>query len=363
MAHMVDAGLDVSVDAIGNTWGRWPAGSPPALVVGSHIDAVPDGGKFDGTLGVLGAIEAVRVLRAAGFIPKREIRIVAWIEEEGWTTGQALLGSRAFAGGLSEHELAVLAHHVTSSSDHEEFDATLELLADASLKSGDIWGYLELHVEQGPVLWESETPIGVVTGIVALQAGYFDLHGVTNHAGATPMNRRKDALVAASEVTLAVRDAAIGCGVRATCGALDLGAAASNVIPGYARVSLDVRSADQLALRSFWSDLEGALVEIRSRTGVSIDFSSTYSLPAEETDAVFQEHIKAAADALSLRNVDIPSGAIHDAMPLASSGIPVGMLFVPSEQGISHAPDEWTNAPDCRNGAAVLALAIERLTS
>lgn len=363
MDLMTDVGLEVWVDAIGNTWGRWPAGSPPALVIGSHIDAVPGGGKFDGTLGVLGAVEAIRALRSGGFVPNREVRVVAWVEEEGWTTGQALLGSRAFAGGLTDRELRVLTEHVASSSDEEACDTVSEALAKAGMKPDEVWGYLELHVEQGPVLWEAETPIGIVTGIFALEAGYFDLRGVTNHAGATPMDRRQDALVAAAEITLAVRDAAIGCGVRATCGALDLGTTASNVIPGYARVSLDVRSDEHDAIDRFWSELGDALDAIQSRAGVSIDFSNTYSLSAEATDRVFQEHIREAADALSLRTMRISSGAVHDAMALASAGIPMGMVFVPSEQGISHASNELTKEADCANGAAVLALAIQRLAS
>jgi hydantoinase/carbamoylase family amidase len=359
---MADAGLDVWIDAIGNTWGRWPMGSLPALVIGSHIDAVPGGGKFDGTLGVIGAIEAVRALRHSGFVPKREIRVVAWVEEEGSATGIALLGSRGFAEGLTDRELNVLKHQVASSEAGTSDDVS-ETLAEATIEPGAVCGYLELHVEQGPLLWESGIPIGIVTNIVALEAGHFDCRGVMNHAGSTPMDRRKDALVAASEVILAVRDAAIASEVRATCGAVDIGPAASNVIPGHARVSLDVRSVEPSTRNAFWRDLERSLDAVRSRTGVSIDFSSTYSLPAVATDETFQDHIREAADALQLRTISIPSGAVHDAIALASARIPIGMVFVPSEEGVSHAPNELTKTADCANGAAVLALVIQRLAS
>jgi beta-ureidopropionase / N-carbamoyl-L-amino-acid hydrolase len=215
----------------------------------------------------------------------------------------------------------------------------------------------------GPRLWESGIPIGIVTNITGLQAGHFDFRGVMNHAGSTPMDRRKDALVAASEVILAVRDAAIACGARATCGTVDIGPAASNVIPGHARVSLDVRSVEPSSRSAFWRDLESSLDEVRSHTGVSIDFSSTYSLPAVTTDTAFQDHIREAADVLQLRTINIPSGAVHDGIALASAGIPIGMVFVPSEEGVSHAPNELTKAADCGNGAAVLALVLQRLAS
>jgi allantoate deiminase len=360
---MADAGLDVWIDAIGNTWGRWPVGSLPALVIGSHIDAVPGGGKFDGTLGVIGAIEAVKALRHSGFVPKREIRVVAWVEEEGSATGIALLGSRGFAGGLTDRELNVLKHQVMTSSEAGTSDDVSETLAEGRMEPGAVCGYLELHVEQGPLLWESGIPIGIVTNIVALEAGHFDFRGVMNHAGGTPMDRRKDALVAASEVILAVRDAAIASEVRATCGAVDVSPAASNVIPGHARVSLDLRSVEPSTRNAFWRDLESSLDAVRSRTGVSIDFSSTYSLPAVAADKAFQDHIREAADGLQLRTINIPSGAVHDAIALASARIPIGMVFVPSEEGVSHAPNELTKTADCGNGAAVLALVIQRLAS
>lgn len=360
---MRDAGLDVWIDAIGNTWGSWAVGNPPALVIGSHIDAVPGGGMFDGTLGILGAIEAIKTLRKAGFVPRREIRIVAWIEEEGRATGMALLGSRAFTGKLSTDECESLARQLVTVSKSPDADEALSNLKSSVMRPGDVREYLELHVEQGPVLWESNLDIGVVTGIVAVESGQFDIHGVTNHAGGTPMNQRKDAVVAAAQVVLAVRDIAVSVGVRATCGAVEVEHAASNVIPGEVRVSLDVRSAGDAGLRAFWKNLGPILDGIRSGTGVAVDFSKTYSFPAVTTDAALLGLVEAAAQSLDLSSTRMVSGAGHDAMALAAAGVPIGMIFVPSEEGVSHAPNEMTKAEDCSHGAAVLAMCIQQLAS
>jgi allantoate deiminase len=357
---MDEAGLETEIDAVGNTWGRWRTGELPALVIGSHIDTVPNGGRFDGALGVLAGIEAVSSLRALGFKPKQQIWVVAWAEEEGSATGMGLLGSRAYTGLLSPEERAKLPALLIG-GDHASPSSRLEL-DEYQSSPREIFAYLELHIEQGPILAKLGTRLGVVSQIVAVESGVFHLEGVANHAGGAPMEDRKDASAAGAQVILAARDCAIQAGIRATCGRIELIPNATNVIPRSARVFLDARALSEGELEIYLKNLHQRVLSISDASGVIIGYEQTYRLPAAIMDPQMQALIAASAKASGTSSTEIVSGAGHDAMALAAR-VPTGMIFVPSEAGISHAPGELTKDSDCAAGTLALMVAISELAS
>jgi acetylornithine deacetylase/succinyl-diaminopimelate desuccinylase-like protein len=310
---MREAGLEVERDAAGNLYGRLPGRRRelPEVWTGSHLDSVPAGGRFDGALGVVGGLEAVE---RAG-MQERTLTVVAFRDEEGWN-GPGCVGSRALsAGGLDPRPLA----------------------------------FVELHVEQGPRLEEADAPLGVVTGIVATAKGEVVFEGREGHAGTTPMAGRSDALVAAAEFVLRLRDAAAAVdGAVATVGRLEVEPGATNVIPARARVSVDVRAPDAGRLDAVLAVVPADLV----RT----DPVAMVTLPS----GALREQI----ERLRLPLVELASGAGHDAGVLAAASIPTAMLFVRSlNGGISHSPEEHTAREDIEQAVMVLAGALERLAS
>jgi allantoate deiminase len=358
-----EAGLVTEVDAAGNIWGKWATGDLPAIVVGSHIDSVPSGGQFDGCLGVLGGLEAVRSLQEVGFIPRRQIWVVAWTEEEGSAFGAALFGSRAFVGLLNLDTVQHLKNDegeklrsVVEADGHEWTD--LEKLSD---RLTDISAYLELHIEQGPMLEKQGIPIGVVTHIVGMECGHVRLNGMANHAGGTPMDHRQDAAVGAAHAILAARDLAIERGVRATTGQLSVRPGAMNVIAGQAEFSIDARHHDSAVLARYIADLTHEWLRIGDTQGLDVEYTSGFTLEPVPLDERLQEHLRQTCIALSVESRDMVSGAGHDAMVLAPQ-IPSAMLFVPSRAGISHSREEFTEPADCAEGARVLAHTLAGLS-
>jgi allantoate deiminase len=359
--RMRDAGLAVEVDAAGNAIGRWEAGSGRAVVVASHHDTVPEGGRYDGALGVLSGLHAIRLLRARGVEPRRPVWLVSFMDEEGARFGTTLFGSRAFAG----EDLAPLRDRVGRDG---------LTLADAMAARGfafdrlpaarrvdDVGAYLELHIEQGPVLERAEAEIGVVTGIVGLLGYRARLTGQANHAGTTPMDMRRDALAAAARMVLALREEAVRReGMTANVGSLSVEPGGSNVIPGVCEFTIDVRSPDGLAEAERL--VPEVLGRIASEESVELSLVPMYRLAPAPLDADLQETLARAADDVGATHMRMPSGAGHDAMMLAPH-VRAGMLFVPSRGGISHSPDEYTAPEHCETGAAVLARALERLVA
>lgn len=365
IVQMRALGLRTHVDAAGNTWGRWEVGELPALVVGSHIDSVPMGGMYDGCLGVLAGLEVVRTLQRAGFRPRRQMWLVAWAEEEGSATGVALLGSRAFTGLLPESELTAArpgsGPQVTQLlRDGEERTETP--LPDLVNECESISAYLELHVEQGPVLEEAEVPIGVVSQIVGLETGSVRVQGEPNHAGGTPMGSRKDALVGASIMVQAVDRISRELGLRATVGELAVSPGASNVIPGDCELEVDARSESQAVLDSFFVALGDECAALAAERGLEAHYSREYALAPTELDGRLRQLLRDTATGLGTAHMDIVSGAGHDAMALATK-VPTAMVFVPSRLGISHAPKEFSSRSACGLGTSVLAEAAAELLS
>lgn len=358
-----EAGLTTEVDPAGNIWGRWTVGDLPAIVVGSHIDSVPSGGRFDGCLGVLGGLEAVRSLQESGHRPRRQIWVVAWMEEEGSAFGAALFGSRAIVG-----ELDLDAAQHLQNLDGEPLRTVLENagcswsdLATLPRRLSEICAYLELHIEQGPLLETKQIPVGVVTHIVGLECGRVQLTGQANHAGGTPMDLRRDAAVGAARAMLAIRNLAVTHGVRATTGQLELRPGAINVIPGYAEFSLDARHHDPLVLQEYITDLILELNTIAAADSLAVNYSSAYTLAPVPLDQHLQDQLRRTCVQLSIQSTDLVSGAGHDAMVLAPR-VPTAMLFVPSRAGISHSPEEFTAPTDCARGVHVLACALATLS-
>jgi allantoate deiminase len=358
-----EAGLTVHVDAVNNIWGRWEEGSLPAVVAGSHIDSVPSGGAYDGCLGVLGALEAIRALRAAGHRPARQLWVVAWMEEEGSAFGTALLGSRAFVGDLDLDDAAgrrdltgrTLAEAVAARG-HDWSE-----LADLPAGVKNIGSYLELHIEQGPILEGAGVPVGVVTDIVCFRAGTATFTGVSNHAGTTPMEGRNDAAVGAARAIVAARDLALEHGVRATTGRVSTIPGGSNVIPGEAAFSLDTRHREKPPLDAYLADLTGRFRAIAEDEGLTWRYTESYDIDPVPLDPDLRKLFGELCETSSIAHQPIVSGAGHDAMALAPR-VPAGMLFVPSRAGVSHAPGEYTSPEHCALGADLLARAMARLT-
>jgi len=365
LEQMHSLGLRTHVDVAGNTWGRWEVGELPALVVGSHIDSVPMGGMYDGCLGVLAGLEVVRALQQAGFRPRRQMWLVAWAEEEGSATGAALLGSRAFTGLLPESERAARrtgAGPQLTQLLRDGEERTEMLLPDLVKECDSISAYLELHIEQGPVLEEAEVPIGVVSQIVGLETGSVRVQGEPNHAGGTPMRSRKDALVGASIIVQAVDRISRELGLCATVGELAVSPGASNVIPGDCELEVDARSESQAVLDSFFVALGEECAAVGVKRGLETHYSREYALAPTELDGRLQQMLRDTATGLGITHMNIVSGAGHDAMALATK-VPTAMVFVPSRLGISHAPREYSSRSACGLGTSVLAEAAAELLS
>src|SRR5882672_11528819 len=351
---MQDAGLIVRLDAAGNIIGRREGSVPklPVIMMGSHIDSVPGGGNYDGDVGVLGAIEVAQVLRERGVKLRHALEVVSYTDEEG-----GLIGSLAMAGRRQPKALDVMSHSgktvregiraVGGDPDHME---------QARRKPGELKAYVELHIEQGAVLEESNIDIGVVEGIVGIRWWDVTVEGVANHAGTTPMNRRRDALLSAAELVLAVNRVATRLPGRqvATVGKIRAEPGAPNVIPGKVVMSLEIRDLDAARIEAVFERIRARARAIAEARGTSIEFRDleATAVPAL-TDPRIQRIIAGEAHGLGLTTMAMPSGAGHDAQDIARIA-PIGMIFVPSVGGISHSPREYTAPADITNGVNVL---------
>ena len=365
LSLMEAAGLQPHIDAAGNIFAR-RAGQEdklPPVLFGSHIDSVPSGGNFDGDLGSLAAIETLRVLRENSITTRRPLEAVVWACEESTFNGNSLNGSRAVAGKQRPGELDAVSRGFTLADSMRRIGGDPARLEDAQLRPGAFHAYLELHIEQGGTLDKEGTNIGIVEGIVALDNYEAAITGMANHAGTTPMAERQDALIAAAQVTLAVREIVTQEPGRqvGTVGHLELEPNASNVIPGRVRLSIDMRDLSPDKLRRLGDALRARVSAIAEQTKTQIALKHTMHADPALANPDVKAVIERAADRLDLSHRRLPSGAGHDAQIMATVG-PMGMIFVPSIGGISHAPQELTHWVDCARGAntllhSVLALA------
>jgi N-carbamoyl-L-amino-acid hydrolase len=358
---MKQVGLSVRTDAAGNLFGS-RAGSDklPTLLFGSHVDTVLNGGRFDGALGTIAAIEVIRALNEDKFQTRHPLEVVVWTNEEGNHFGISTMGSAIAAGVLGPEILKRKDDQGATVADWlKRYGQDPAHLTDASIAKGSIAAYLELHIEQGPNLERAKIPIGVVQGIVALKRWRCVVTGFANHAGTTPMDSRRDALAAASRETLAVRQAVLAESGHqvGTVGYIKVEPGAVNVIPGRAEFPVELRDLDAAKIDRMWNRVQTNFQEIDKEENVSTQCSEFDDIAPARTDPAMQAAIRGAAQSLGLATLDLPSGAVHDAQLMARIA-PFGMIFIPSHNGISHAPQEHSTWPDVANGAEVLYRSI-----
>ncbi len=361
MGLMREAGLSVSVDTAGNIIGRREGAVPglPPIVSGSHIDSVPHGGNYDGDVGVIGAIECAQVLHERGVLTRHPLEVIVFTDEEG-----GLVGSRALVGELSAGALDLRSHSgLTIREGIRAIGGDPDRLAAVKRERGDILAFLELHIEQGAILDREGTAIGVVEGIVGINWWDVTIEGFANHAGTTPMDQRRDALIGAAHLTLAINRIVRETPGRqvGTVGRIRAEPGAPNVIPGRVTMSLELRDLSSTKIEALFSRIREEAAAIAQRTGTRVRFTPIDATAAPApTDERVRRLIAASARDLGLSHRTMPSGAGHDAQDMARIA-PTGMIFVPSVGGISHSPDEFTRPEDMENGANVLLLTILRL--
>ncbi len=351
MAH---AGLEVRLDTAGNIIGKRQGSEPglPVIMFGSHIDSVPGGGNYDGDVGVIAAIEVAQLLQENGIKTRHPLEIVSFTDEEG-----GLTGSRAMTTGLSENTLKVQSHSgMTIDEGIRVVGGDPDRLDQALRTADEFAAFIEVHIEQGAFLHEEDIDIGVVEGIVGIRWWDVIIEGFANHAGTTPMNRRQDAMLSAAELTLAVNRVATSLEGRqvATVGRIRAEPGAPNVIPGRVVMSLEIRDLDADKMQQVFEAItaEADMISEARRTPISFAEISVASPPAP-TDLRMRKIIAQSAEDLGLSYKFMPSGAGHDAQDMTHVAA-TGMIFVPSVDGISHSPKEYTSPQDMANGANVL---------
>lgn len=364
-AWMTRADMDVHVDPMGNIVGRYEGIEPgmPALVIGSHIDTVRDAGKYDGTLGVLVGISAVDALSRAGERMPYAIEVIGFGDEEGVRYDSTFLGSRSVAGTLDASLLERIdSDGVSMSQALRDFGLDPERFADAARKADEVAAYVEVHIEQGPVLERENLPVGVVTSIAGQTRLRISLLGVAGHAGTVPMQYRRDALVSAAEVVQLVEST---CSAQpelvGTVGSLEVRPGAVNVIPGRVDLTIDVRApADAMRTTAVDTITKGAR-DIASRRHVDIEIERFHDAPSCECNNELSRELALAVETHGLPVRYLPSGAGHDAMAMADL-TRVAMLFVRCAGGISHNPAESITAEDAAVSAEVLLSFMRRFS-
>ena len=355
---MQEAGLETRIDTAGNIIGRRPGSddSLPAIAMGSHTDTVPKGGKYDGALGVMAAIEVIRTLEEQGHNTRHPLEVINFTNEEGTRFHRWLVGSRSMSGLLEQEDLdAVDDDGLSLGPCLADIGGDISRIEEAVRKPGELAAYFELHIEQGPYLDRSGTPIGVVTGITGRAVFEVEIEGKANHAGTTPMSTRRAALVSASKLVLAIQKMAAEqeiCRVS-TVGSIKAVPNAVNVIPGSASIGLEFRDTDMEALAAAEQELQRITDQAVIDDAVDIDVIRHRFTTSVPITPDMQAMVAEAAENCGFEWESLPSGAGHDAQAVANIA-PVAMIFVPSVDGISHSKEEYSTPQDCANGAQVL---------
>ncbi|MGH9794649.1 MAG: M20 family metallo-hydrolase [Candidatus Acidiferrales bacterium] len=358
MGLMREAGLVVRVDPAGNIFARREGTDAklPPLLFGSHIDSVPNGGNFDGQVGSMGAIEVIRALNDHNVRTRHPLEVIIWTNEEGHHFRKGLFGSTA-AAGLLEPDVIQRADEsgATLADWLRRYGQDPAKLQDARIPKGAYAAYLELHIEQGGILDEKQINIGVVEGIVGIQWRTCYARGFANHAGTTPMNKRRDAFLAAAQAALAVREEVKREPGRqvGTVGYVKVEPGAGNIIPGMVEFVVELRDLDAINYERIWSRIEKRFAEIAAAEEVAINCTLVADERPALTTPAIRDAVREAARAAGYSTLDMPSGAGHDAQQV-SHFAPIGMIFVPSRDGISHSPREYTAPDDAARGAETL---------
>jgi len=355
VGKMKEAGLDTHVDPAGNTFGRIP-GEGAAVLTGSHIDTVPEGGPLDGALGVLAGLECLQTIRQAGLSPRRPLAVVAWSDEEG--RYGSLFGSRAFTGRLDPAQIPTLrsvdGESLVDAMARAGYDASK--VVDARCDPRTLHAYVELHIEQGPHLEAAGLPIGLVEGIVGIRRNRLTFIGEPDHAGTTPMAWRKDAFLAAAEYALKAREHIVrkGSGRSVTnFGRIELAPGVSNIVPARALLLQEMRELDPKILARLDRECLALARTVARRRGLRVTVETlSRNEPARCAPTVMRA-VQSACEALRLKYKAMPSGAGHDAQNLARV-TDSGMLFIPSRGGRSHRPDEMSDWKAIERGANAL---------
>jgi beta-ureidopropionase / N-carbamoyl-L-amino-acid hydrolase len=360
MNLMRGAKLEVSIDAAGNIVGRRAgndAGLKP-LMIGSHIDSVPEGGSYDGQVGSMGAIEVAETLAENRVRLRHPLEVVLFQNEEGGT-----IGSAAISRGLTEKDLSLVTNSKKTIREGIKFiGGDPDQLAAVVRKKGDLAGYLELHIEQGGILYQEKIDIGVVEGIVGVYWWDVVIDGFANHAGTTPMNQRQDALLAAAKYIDAVNRVVTSIPGRqvGTVGKIQAFPGAYNIVPGRVTTSLGLRDLDAAKIQMVFEKIQAEVGQIEKVTGTKFDLKQINKSQPAPTDVRFRRIIDEQAKQLGLTTKQLPSGAGHDAQEIADL-CPIAMIFVPSRDGISHSPREFSEPQDITNGANVLLHTLMKL--
>lgn len=362
---MIEAGMNVRIDAAGNIIGCYQGKQQnfPALATGSHIDTVPNGGRYDGNLGVLAGIEIVRTFNENNIRLQHPIEVIVFTDEE-----NTMIGSKTMAGTAKyDAEFYRLADGTPIEESLAKIGGNWAQIVSAKRDRSQIAAYIELHVEQGGILDNLGKQIGVVEGVVGMYRGIITVTGKANHAGTTPMEMRQDALVAASQIVLAVNDLGIKMPGKqvATVGKLNVFPNATNSVPGQVEMSIDVRDLSAENVKNLIAKLEQQLTEIAANTQTKISLKPYLWVDPTLSDVVIQKAISNTCNQLGLSHYSLPSRAGHDAQEIGRF-TDMGMIFVPSIEGISHSPKEHTTPEQCTQGTNVLLntfLQLDRIYS
>jgi hydantoinase/carbamoylase family amidase len=363
---MESVGLQVREDTAGNLFGRWPGADPaaPAVWTGSHFDTTLNAGAYDGVYGVLGAIVAIGQLRAAGFTPRASIEVIGVAGEEP-RFGAGCVGSRAMIGALSPQELDTMVDRNGISIAQAMRSAGLDpdRIVEAEFDASQVAAFVELHIEQGAILEQRGIGLGVVERIAAPHQLRVTFTGKARHAGSTPMGLRRDALAGTAELVLAVErlahDSPSGTTVG-TVGTVTVSPGAVNVIPGEVTVDVDVRDVELEARERVVTTISAAVEEIATRRGLDLAVRRmVFDRPAE-CDPRIVATVREVCHELATPYLNMASGAYHDAMVFGAR-VPIGMIFVPSRDGLSHHPDEFTDVDELDLGVRVLAGTLAKL--
>ncbi|MFG6148404.1 Zn-dependent hydrolase [Halobacillus sp. B23F22_1] len=355
---MKESGLIVKEDEAGNVFGRLGKQNGPAVLTGSHVDTVPEGGHFDGTLGVVAALEVASSWNEQSYQPPFPFEVVVFSDEEGSRFGRGFTGSEAVVGELSKDHLAQLKDHEGKSFEEvmQQVDLSLQTIGNA--KREDIYAFLEVHIEQGKQLERAAQPVGVVTGIAGPSWIELRFIGEAAHAGNTPMNDRRDALVAAGAFIHELPDMTRGTAV-ATVGKLDVFPNGVNVIPGEVKLFVDVRDIDEENRDQLVDSIIKKAHQFTDEQNVLLKHNVKTKVKPVPVDPKLKQILVNSVEEMNLEALELPSGAAHDAM-IIGRHFPIAMLFARSENGVSHNPEEWTSLTDCVTAVHVLKRSLEQ---
>ncbi|WP_028035766.1 M20 family metallo-hydrolase [Chelativorans sp. J32] len=350
-----DAGCVLRVDPFGNMFAIRPGlrNDAPAILVGSHLDTQPHGGRFDGVLGVLAGLEILRALNDAGIKTEHPIAVVNWTNEEGVRFKPGLTGSKGFIGALDKAAI--------EGAGGADYFSELSRIGYAGQRLLDFeaLAYYELHIEQGPVLELAKAPVGIVEGVQGVRWFEIEFHGQDAHAGTTPMDGRSDSFMAAASLALRLREGAISLekNIRFTVGRVEVSPNSQNTVPGSTRLHIDVRHGSSPVLDAFERLMVEVISEVEAQENVRVGIRQTMGVAPVDFDHTCRERLWKCARALGLEPVSLQSGAMHDASSLATS-LPTAMLFVQSRDGISHNPLEWSDPDHIATACEILAQAV-----